>query len=194
MLETPATIGKRILPNYWTKSTSLTHLANSHFGGATSKRHGHAGRGVRSIEGAGYTPRQTTSWPWRGILGGFGRLASDLHQSFSDHCNVAYKWNGKGRSLKTYRRNRQCFPIQLPPGEQDKKTRLFEELKALCDHPDPTQHPRNDWVSAKTWKLVANRTILHRTGMLWHLGGCRMKRDISNSLKDNCITRTKQVG
>ena len=56
----------------------------------------------------------------------------------SDHrAVVAHMWKGKGGSRKTYRCNRQRFPITLPPGEQDKKTHLFEELKALCDHPDP---------------------------------------------------------
>ena len=81
MLETPATTGKRILPTCWLKSTSLTRLPNSRFGGAVSKRHGLTGPGVRSVEGAGYTLSQITSWPGRGVLGGFGRLASDLHQS-----------------------------------------------------------------------------------------------------------------
>ena len=36
----------------------------------------------------------------------------------SDHLAVvAHMWKGKGGSLKTYQRNRQRFPITLPPGE-----------------------------------------------------------------------------
>ena len=165
------------------------------FNGAASRRCGHTGRGTRSVGDAGYTPSQITSWQGSGILGDFGRLASDLHQFMIPITARLLRTCGKGKggSLKTYRRNHQRFPITLPPGEQDKKTRLFEELKALCDHPDPKQHPRNDWISAKTWRLVAHRTMLRRTGRLCRLGGHRMKRDIWNSLKDNRIARTKRA-
>jgi hypothetical protein len=69
----------------------------------------------------------------------------------SDHrAVVAHMWKGRDGSLKTYRRYRQRFPITLPPREQDKMTRQFEELKASLVHPDPKQHPRNDWISPET--------------------------------------------
>jgi hypothetical protein len=51
-----------------------------HFDGAASRRQGRAGRGVKSVGGVGYTPSWTTSWQGRGILGDFGRSASNLHQ------------------------------------------------------------------------------------------------------------------
>ncbi len=77
-----------------------------------------------------------------------GFQSPPIHNS-NHHVVVAHMWKRKGGSLKTYRRNRQRFPITLPPGEQNKQTHLFEKLKALCDHPDPKQHPRNDWISTK---------------------------------------------
>ena len=122
-----------------------------------------------------------------------GFQSPPIHDS-DHHTVVAHMWKGKGGSLKTYPRNRQRFPITLPPGEQDKKTLLFEELKALCDHPDPKQHPRNNWISVKTWRAVAHRTMLCRTGQLCRLGSRRMKRETWNSLKDDRIAQTKQVG
>ena len=191
---TPTTTGTQKLAICWIKSTSLTSPSNSHFSNATSKRHGPTGHGVRSVEGAGYTPSQITLWLGRGILGrGYRKVGfQSLSIYNSNHrAAVAHMWIEKGRSIKTYRRNRQCFPIKLPPGEEDKKTHLFEELKALCDHLDPEQQPRNNWISVKTWKLVADRVMLCRTGRLCQLGGRRMKINSWNSLKEDHIAQTK---
>ena len=68
-------------------------------------------------------------------------------------------------------------------------TRQFEELKASLVHPDPKHHPRNDWISPETWKLVGNQTMLRQTGRLCHAGGRRMKRAIWHSLQTD-----KRVG
>jgi len=61
-LNAPVTNGRRQSLTCWTKSTWLTRLANSIFGGAASRRLGNAGLGTRSIVGGGYTPSQITSW------------------------------------------------------------------------------------------------------------------------------------
>ena len=126
--------------------------------------------------------------------GGIARLRKVGFQSppihDSNHCAVvAHMRRGRDGSLKIYQQNCQCFPITLPPGEQDEMTCQFEELKATIVHPGPKHHPRNDWISMETWRLVANRMMLHRTGRLCRAGGRRMKRGIWAALKTNRIAR-----
>jgi len=70
----------------------------------------------------------------------------------------------------------------------------FEELKASLVHLDPMHHPRNHWIFPETWKLVGNRTMLHRTGRLRPAGGHHMKRAMWNSLQSDHTARTKRVG
>ena len=69
------------------------------------------------------------------------------------------KAGNKGR-LKTYRKNQQCFPLQLIPGPHDELTDEFEKLKKLCDKPDPKKRPQNSWISDDTWKVVCTMTML----------------------------------
>ncbi len=130
------TTGKQTSLTCWTKSTSLIRLANLHLGGAASKRHGRAGW-IHSQLNYIMAREGDIRRFWK-----VGFRSPPIHDS--DHpAVVAHMWKGKDGSLKTYQCNRQRFPITLPPGEQKEKTRLFEELKALCDHPDPKQHPSN---------------------------------------------------
>ena len=69
----------------------------------------------------------------------------------SDHrAVVAHIRKGCNGSLKTYRQNCQCFPITLPPGEQDEMTRQFEELKVSIIYLDLKHHPCNNWISTET--------------------------------------------
>jgi hypothetical protein len=83
-----------------------------------------------------------------------------------------------GHVLHICHQQQVCIQVvtqTLPPWKQDKMTSQFEELKATINHPDPKQHPRNDWISTETWWLVAHRTMLSRTGCLCRAGRCRLK-------------------
>jgi hypothetical protein len=55
----------------------------------------------------------------------------------TDHRTVVvHIRKGRHGSLKTYWKGHQQLPITLPPGEQDKITCQFEELKASIVHPN----------------------------------------------------------
>ena len=98
----------------------------------------------------------------------------------SNHCAfIARISRGRKGRLKKYRRSRQRFPLQLAPlGEQDRVTRLFGSLREKCKEADPKKRPWNDLISAETWRLIAHRAMLHRTGRLCQTGGCRLHRQI----------------
>jgi hypothetical protein len=70
----------------------------------------------------------------------------------------------------------------------------FEELKVGIVHPNPKQHPHNEWIYAETWQLVTHLMVLRWTGQLCRAGSRRLKRDIWAPLRDDRITKTKQVG
>jgi hypothetical protein len=77
----------------------------------------------------------------------------------------------------------------LPSREQNKMTHQFEESKATIIHPDPKQHPHNNWISAETWQLGAHRMMLSLTSRLCRAGGCWLKRGIWASLRENHTAR-----
>jgi hypothetical protein len=114
----------------------------------------------------------------------------------SDHqAVVAFIWKGKVGKLKHYRKSRQTFPLQLPPvEEQDAQTHLFEELRATCKDDVPTQCKRSDWISEESWRLIAHRAMLCRTGRLCQMGGRHMQRQIGALLCKDRADHTERVG
>ena len=155
-------------------------------------------------------------WTWRQRRGG------QWHQSQPDYCmarerdgklfrNVAVRRprihdsdhravvasirRGRPGQLKAYRRGRMRFPLQLPPvEEQDEQTRRFGELREACRTDTPTRQKRNDWISDETWRLIAHRAMLRRTGRLCCTGGRRLRRQIGVSLCKDRTDRTASVG
>ena len=85
----------------------------------------------------------------------------------SDHrAVVANIWVGRKGRLKNYRRARQKFPLSLPIGPKDANTTTFDALAATCVDPKTTWAPGKDWVSEGTWKLIAKRASLLRSGKI----------------------------
>ena len=83
--------------------------------------------------------------------------------------NISRGQNGR---IKKYRQSRQTFPLKLAPlGEQDGATRLFGKLREECKETDPKKRSWNDWISEETWRLIAHRAMLRRTGRLCQTGG-----------------------
>ncbi len=126
-------------------------------------------------------------------------------------CNVAFRWprihnsdhravvasirKGKVGKLKRYRKSCQTFPLQLPPAEeQDAQTCLFRELRATCKDDALMQRKHSDWISEESWRLIAHRAMLHRTGRLCQTGGHRMQCQIDVLLCKDHADRTEQVG
>ena len=113
----------------------------------------------------------------------------------SDHrAVVLYRKAGNKGKLHTYRKQRQCFPVQLEFGPQDEMTTNFEKLRVLCDEPDPKKRPQNNWISEDTWKIVRHMTMLRTSGRLTTAARRSMKRAMWASLANDRRERTKRVG
>ncbi len=168
------------------------------------------------IQQGGQRQGRGAQWTWRQRRGGH------WHQSQPDHCmaresdvrhfcNVAF-WQprihnldhraivtfirkGKVGKLKRYRKSCQTFPLQLPPAEeQDAQTRVFGELRATCKDDVLTRCKRSNWISEESWRLIAHRAMLRRTGRLCQTGGRRMQRQIGALLCKDHADRTERVG
>ncbi len=131
-------------------------------------------------------------WTWRQRRGG------QWHQSQPDYCmardedvklfrNIAIQWprihdsdqraivalirRGRSGQLWRYLHDRLRFPLQLPPvEEQDGQTSLFGELRKTCEEEAPPRRQQNDWISEESWRLIAHRAMLRRTGRLCQAG------------------------
>ncbi len=103
----------------------------------------------------------------------------------SDHrAVVASILRGRTGWLKLFCQHRQRFPLQLPPvAEQGEQTCLFGELRKTCKEETPTRRKQNDWILEESWRLIAHRAMLDRTGRLCQTGGRRLHRQISASLR-----------
>jgi len=99
----------------------------------------------------------------------------------------------KGR-LKDYRRARQKFPLSLPPGLKDPNTALFDALAAKCVDPKMRRAPGKDWISERTWKMIAKRASLLRSGRIRPTTAWRMKREVHAALKEDKRRLTAEVG
>ena len=113
----------------------------------------------------------------------------------SDHrAVVLYLKAGNTGKLKTYRKQRQCGPLKLEPGQQDELTLQFEALKKHCDEPDPKNRPQNSWISEGTWRIVRHMSMLRSSGRLTSALRRSMKRAMWASLSNDRQERTKRVG
>jgi hypothetical protein len=114
----------------------------------------------------------------------------------SDHrAVVASIRKEKVGKLKRYRKSRQTFPLQLPPvEEQDVQTCLFGELKDACVEDAKTRRTLDDWISEESWRLIAHRAMLRRTGRLCQAGGRHLQRQISALICRDRADCTERVG
>ena len=101
---------------------------------------------------------------------------------------------GRTGRLKKYRRERQKFPLSLPLGPQDANTTIFDALAARCVDPKKKRSPGKDWISEGTWKLIAKRASLLRSGKIRQDAARRMKREVRAALKADKTRLTAEVG
>jgi hypothetical protein len=114
---------------------------------------------------------------------------------FDHRAVVASIQKGKAGALKRYCKSCQTFPLQLPPeAKQDVQTQLFGKLRATCEEDAPTRHTCSNWITEESWRLIAHRAMLRRTGRLCQAGGRRMHRQISALLRRDRAARTEWVG
>jgi hypothetical protein len=78
--------------------------------------------------------------------------------------------------------------------EQDEQTRLFGDLWKTCEEEAPTRRKANDWISDKSWQLIAHRAMLRCTSRLCQTGGHRLHRQIGKSLCTDRAECTLSVG
>ncbi len=78
--------------------------------------------------------------------------------------------------------------------EQDAQTRQFGELQTTWEDDALTRRKRSDWISEESWRLIAHRAMLRRTGRLCQTGGRCMQRQISALLRKDRADRTERVG
>ncbi len=99
------------------------------------------------------------------------------------------------RRLKEYRKQRQEFPLHLPPVEQqDDLTRAFQALKVTCEEPETTKAHWRNWMSDSTWLLIKQCTLFRRAGQLQQAEGQRMQRAIHAALKRDRAVCTARIG
>ncbi len=106
------------------------------------------------------------------------------HFLHSDHraIIVVVRAGGEGR-LKKYRRKRQKLPLSLPLGPKDVDTTAFNALAAECVDPKPTWKQGKVCMSEATWRLIAKRASLQRSGRIRQDAAQRMKREIKAAIK-----------
>jgi hypothetical protein len=87
------------------------------------------------------------------------------------------------------------FPLQLPlVEEQDQVMQNFRTLWGTCKEVDPTKWLWNDWISPKTWWLIAHRAMLHCTSRLCQTGGHHLHCQIGASLCTDRVAHTANIG
>jgi hypothetical protein len=72
--------------------------------------------------------------------------------------------------------------------------RLFGDLQKTCEEEALTRRKANDWISDKSWRLIAHRAMLHCTGRLCQMGGHCLHHQIGKSLRTDWAERTLSVG
>ena len=101
---------------------------------------------------------------------------------------------GRTVQLKKYRGARQKFPLSLPSRPRDAITALFDALAAKCVKPKPTRAPGKDWISKGTWKLIAKRASLMRSGKIRQVTVRWMQRKVKLALKADKSWLTANIG
>ncbi len=130
-----------------------------------------------------------------GHVHGRGVLLSTVPPLHSDHrAIIAVVRTGGGGRLKKYRRKRQKLPLTLPLGPKDADTTAFDALAAKRVNPKPTRKPGKDWMSEATWRLIAKRASLLRSGYIRQDAARRMKRKIDAAIKVDKRKLTANIG
>ncbi len=102
---------------------------------------------------------------------------------------------GRQGRMKLYCQSCQRFPLHLPPvKEQDQLTCLFGKLQNTCEENATQLRMKYDWISEESWRLIAHRAMLRRTGCLCQAGGHRMDRRIGVSIQKDWTDQTAKVG
>jgi hypothetical protein len=120
------------------------------------------------------------------------RFPRFLHSNH--HAVVAVVRVGGEGWLKTYRRKCQKLPLSLPVSPKDKDMAAFDTLTAECANPKPMRKPGKDWMSKATWRLIAKRASLLRSGRIRQDAARRMKREIKATIKVDKQKLTAKVG
>ncbi len=107
---------------------------------------------------------------------------------------VANIWVGRKGRLQKYRHVCQKFQLSLPLGTKDANTALFDALAAKCVEPKKSRVPGKDWISEGTWKLIAKRASLMRSGKIRQAAGWRMQRKVKAALKADKTQLIAEVG
>jgi len=107
--------------------------------------------------------------------------------------SVANIRGGRKGRLKNYRRTRQKFPLSLPIGPKDANTTTFDALAAKCVNPKMMRAPGKDWISEGTWKLIAKRASLLRSGRIRQTAAWRMKQEVHAAFKEDKRRLTTEV-
>ena len=117
------------------------------------------------------------------------------HFLHSNHCAIiaVIRAGGEGR-LKKYQCKRQKLPLSLLLGPKDTDTTAFNALAAKCVDPKPTRKQGKDWMSKATWRLIAKRASLQRSGRIRQDAAQRMKREIKAAIKADKQKLTAKVG
>ena len=118
------------------------------------------------------------------------------HHDTDHRAIVAKLWvRGGRRGMENYRRKARRNPLlnglrrPLRRSEQ-----LFEELRHTVARREQRSHPRNAWISARTWALVDNRTRLRRNGSLTGRACRQSSRRISASFQTDRVARARRAG
>ena len=119
-----------------------------------------------------------------------------LRHHATDHRAIVAKiWVRGGRKrMETYRRKARRNPLLRglrKPLRQSEM--LFEELRSTIARREQRSHPRNSWISERTWALVDTRARLRRNGGLTGRACRQSSRRINASLTFRWIGRREHV-
>jgi hypothetical protein len=113
---------------------------------------------------------------------------------YSNHCAlVAVIYAEGGGELKWYQKRTQLFPLSLPRGPKAQLDAAYKELQQDVVCPPPRESPAKSWITAKTWKVVNYRALLHRKGMPTQATARKLGQDVRACLKADCLLRAKNT-
>jgi hypothetical protein len=96
--------------------------------------------------------------------------------------------------MKTYRKARQCFPLQLPRvGPMRELESLFNNLQLGCKPLPLRKRPANKWILDATWLLINQRARLHKSGKLMQQQAQSLGHRIKAALGGNRRQRAANV-
>ena len=110
----------------------------------------------------GINPSRTIVWQGCEMLANFGMWCSANQGSTIKILVPSLRpFRGRTGRLTKYQRQRQKFPLTLPPTEeQDEVTRAFGELRKTCIEGEKRARKHSDWILLGTWQLIEQRSML----------------------------------